>query len=226
MVWRWFAGSGGVLALLYWIFVVGEGTYLGPRMVRLIYRLGARHYNRVRGFPSLSDQQVLLPLLQQALAEHWRPALLDVATGTGRVPLLLARAGVNLPISGLDLTPAMLSEARTAQLSDCPQARIDWCIGEAGALPWPDQSFAVVTCLEALEFFPRPRQALNEMSRVLLPGGTLIVSKYPDTWARLLPGRGFTRRALERHLQTCGFSVVAFYEWQPGHYELVIAHKR
>ena len=47
-----------------------------------------------------------------------------------------------------------------------------------------DASFDLVISLEALEFFPRPRRALAEMSRVLRPGGALVVSKYPDRWAR------------------------------------------
>jgi ubiquinone/menaquinone biosynthesis C-methylase UbiE len=226
MVWRLLAGGGFGLALLYWLFVVGEGTYLGPRVVRLIYRLGARHYDRVRGFPSPADQQVLLPLLKAATAGHANPQLLDVATGTGRVPLLLARNGVAAQIQGLDLTPAMLAQAQTTQLSDCPAARIGWYVGEAGALPWPAKQFDVVTCLEALEFFPHPRRAISEMCRVLRPGGTLFVSKFPDGWARALPGKAFTRQAMVRYLQKCGMKNVQCMEWQPGHYELVQSIKQ
>ena len=97
--------------------------------------------------------------------------------------------------------------------------------GDASALPWPDGAFDLVTSLEALEFFPRPRRALAEMTRVLRPGGTLVVSKYPDTWARTLPMKALTRRGMRRALERLGLGAIEFRDWQPGHYELVIAKK-
>jgi ubiquinone/menaquinone biosynthesis C-methylase UbiE len=97
--------------------------------------------------------------------------------------------------------------------------------GEAGHLPWPDASFDLVISLEALEFFPRPRRALAEMTRVLRPGGALIVSKYPDRWARVLPFKSLTRRAMARLLESWGLGAIVIREWQPGHYELVTARK-
>jgi ubiquinone/menaquinone biosynthesis C-methylase UbiE len=98
--------------------------------------------------------------------------------------------------------------------------------GSASRLPWPDASFDLVTSLEALEFFPRPRRALAEMARTLRSGGTLIVSKYPDAWARALPLKGLTRRHMERLLARHGLGEIVFRDWQPGHYELVIATKQ
>jgi SAM-dependent methyltransferase len=98
--------------------------------------------------------------------------------------------------------------------------------GDASALPWPNGAFDLVTSLEALEFFPRPRRALAEMARVLRPGGTLVISKYPDVWARALPLKGLTRRSMVRTLTRLGFEAIEFADWQPGHYELVIARKK
>jgi ubiquinone/menaquinone biosynthesis C-methylase UbiE len=97
--------------------------------------------------------------------------------------------------------------------------------GDAGHLPWPDASFDLVISLEALEFFPRPRRALAEMSRVLRPGGALVVSKYPDVWARALPFKGLSRHSITRLLGRLGLAEIAIREWQPGHYELVTARK-
>ena len=64
------------------------------------------------------------------------------------------------------------------------------------------------------------------MARVLEPGGTLVVSKYPDRWARALPLKGLTRRGITRLLQRLGFGEIEIRAWQPGHYELVIARKK
>jgi ubiquinone/menaquinone biosynthesis C-methylase UbiE len=222
----WLAGGCAAAALLYWLIVIGEGAYLGPWAVRLVYRLGARHYDAVRAPTQADDAQVLLPLLRAALAGVARPAILDVATGTGRVPLLLACAPLDYSeLVGLDLTPQMLERARASQAARCPQAAIRWQLGEAGRLGWPAGHFDLVSCLEALEYFPRPQQALAEMARVLRPGGTLVLSKWPDGWARSLPGRALTAAALRRTLAGLGFAGVEIRPWQPGNYELVIAKK-
>lgn len=225
MVWLFGGGLIGIGAL-YWLVVLAEGAYFGPWAVRLVYTLGARHYDAVRRPWQAEDADTLLPTLLAALAGNRRPAVLDVATGTGRVPLLLAGSpGFSGTIDALDLTPAMLDQARARQAAACPAAPIRWHLGEAGRLPWPAHSFDMVTCLEALEYFPRPRRALAELGRVLREEGTLVISKVPDRWARLLPGRAFTRRGLRHELERLGFAHVAIRSWQPGHYELVIASR-
>ena len=194
--------------------------------MRLIYQLGAGVYDQARANVTASDEAVLLPLLRAALAGTPEPRVLDVATGTARVPLLLAsQPWFDGAIDGLDLTPAMLARAQAKIAAAGLEARVALHQGDAGQLPWPDASFDLVTSLEALEFFPRPRRALAEMARVLRPGGALIVSKYPDRWARALPFKGLTRRGMTRLLERLGLGEIAIREWQPGHYELVTARK-
>lgn len=225
-IWLWLAGMLAALALLYWLIVVGEGTYLGRYAVRFIYQRGARIYDDVRQKVVASDTAVLLPLLHAALDGRPAPRALDVATGTGRIPLLLGRQPwFGGTICALDLTPAMLERAAAKLAAAGLADRVTLRLGDAGALPWPDAAFDLVTSLEALEFFPRPRRALAEMARTLGPGGVLIVSKYPDGWARALPLKGLTRAAMRRVLARLGFGPIEFREWQPGHYELVIASK-
>jgi ubiquinone/menaquinone biosynthesis C-methylase UbiE len=215
-----------LLALLYWLIVVGEGTYLGRSAVRLIYQLGAGVYDQARANVTVSDEAVLLPLLRAALAGTPGPRVLDVATGTARVPLLLAaQPWFDGAIDALDLTPAMLARAQAKLAAAGLEARVMLRQGDAGHLPWPDASFDMVISLEALEFFPRPRRALAEMSRVLRPGGALVVSKYPDVWARALPFKGLSRHSITRLLGRLGLAEIAIREWQPGHYELVTARK-
>jgi ubiquinone/menaquinone biosynthesis C-methylase UbiE len=215
-----------LVAFLYWLIVVGEGTYLGRAAVRLIYQLGAGVYDQARANVTANDEAMLLPLLHAVLAGTPAPRVLDVATGTARVPLLLAaQPWFDGQIDGLDLTPAMLARAQAKIDAAGLAARIRLRQGDAGALPWPNTSFDLVISLEALEFFPRPRRALAEMSRLLRPGGALIVSKYPDRWARALPFKGLTRRSITRLLGQLGLAEIAIREWQPGHYELVTARK-
>jgi hypothetical protein len=123
-----------LLAFLYWLIVVGEGTYLGRAAVRLIYQLGAGVYDQARANVTASDEAVLLPLLSRALAGMPAPHVLDVATGTARVPLLLAaQPWFDGLIDGLDLTSAMLSRAQAKIEAADLAARITLRQGDAGA---------------------------------------------------------------------------------------------
>ncbi|WP_129630354.1 class I SAM-dependent methyltransferase [Candidatus Oscillochloris fontis] len=222
----WLLAGLGVLWLLYWIIIIGEGTYLGPWAVRLVYRWGARHYDAIRTATHTQDEHLLLPLLRAALEGRSAPQVLDVATGTGRVPLLLASdRGFTGNIIGLDLTAQMLDLAHQKQAQMCPAAAIHWQQGEATHLAWPDNQFDLVCCLEALEYFPQPRQALAEMVRVLRPGGSLIISKWTDGWARLLPGRALNQKAMYQQLDNLGLESIRITPWQSGAYELVRAIK-
>jgi ubiquinone/menaquinone biosynthesis C-methylase UbiE len=219
-------GGAGALALGYWLIVVAEGAYFGPWAVRVVYRFGAPHYDAIRAATINADPYTLRPILLDACSHVVEPRVLDVATGTGRVPLLLcAAAGFRGTVDALDLTAEMLDQARAKQQATNPAAPIRWQRGEACRLPWAAAVFDLVTCLEALEYFPHPRLALAEMARVLRPGGSLVASKVPDVWARLLPRRALTSATMEAELHRLGLIDVEITVWQPGHYELVTARK-
>ncbi len=88
---------------------------------------------------------------------------LDAACGTGRH----ARALVDLghQVSGIDLTPEMLERARM----NVPEA--SFAVADLRELPFPDHSFELVVCGLALAHLPALEGAINEMARVLTPGG-------------------------------------------------------
>lgn len=94
---------------------------------------------------------------------------LDVATGGGHVALALARTGVG--VTACDLTPEMLTAAE-ALLAEHGFAG-EFLIGDAGALPFPDESFDIVTCRIAAHHFPDAQAFFREVARVLRPGGRL-----------------------------------------------------
>jgi ubiquinone/menaquinone biosynthesis C-methylase UbiE len=72
-------------------------------------------------------------------------------------------------VTGLDPSEAMLQVARE---KDCGVA---WQQGAAEALPYADGAFELALSVTALEFMPDPAQALEEMFRVVAPGGRLVV---------------------------------------------------
>jgi len=100
-------------------------------------------------------------------------SVLDVGCGTGEIlSKIAAREGLTL--AGIDLSPQMIG---VAQQKLGKQA--DLRVGEAEKLPWPDNSFDVVLCLDSFHHYPHPRKVLAEMTRVAKSAGRLILG---DLW--------------------------------------------
>jgi ubiquinone/menaquinone biosynthesis C-methylase UbiE len=147
--------------------------------------------------------------------------VLDIATGTGRLPLAL----VEIPfyegyVVGVDSSYGMLQQAaiKTSALSD----RVHLVEGSAYPLPFADQSFVGVTIMEALEFLPNRDDALAEASRVLRPGGWLLVTNRIGSEARFMPGRTESPVDFEARLKAIGFTDVSTWPWQ-SYYDLIWA---
>jgi SAM-dependent methyltransferase len=102
--------------------------------------------------------------------------VLDVGSGTGVVAITAARAGAR--VTGLDLTPELLEQAReNARIAKVET--IVWTEGDAESLPYPDTSFDVVLSQFGHMFAPRPDVAVAEMRRVLKPGGRVAFATWP-----------------------------------------------
>lgn len=82
-------------------------------------------------------------------------------------------------------------------------------IGDASRIPLRDGSVGVVVCTEALQHFPNPRCVLEEMRRVLVPGGLMILS-FPFIYAEcdVLDFYRWSMLGMETELARCGFEVV------------------
>ncbi len=107
----------------------------------------------------LQDQE---RVLAEFLGDLSGKRVLDVATGTGRAALALARRGAI--VTGVDASREMLSVAR-ARAADARLA-IDFAEGDAHALVFADRSFDAVVCLRMLMHVPDWRKALGELCRV------------------------------------------------------------
>jgi demethylmenaquinone methyltransferase/2-methoxy-6-polyprenyl-1,4-benzoquinol methylase len=103
--------------------------------------------------------------------------VLDVATGTGKLALLAARAvGPEGEVIGLDASQPMLDRARrAADRAGLRPGSIRWVFGDAMALPMADASVDAVTIGFGLRNLPDIDAALAEMVRVLRPGGRVAV---------------------------------------------------
>ena len=97
---------------------------------------------------------------------------LDVGCGDGTLAMVLSHNGA-ARVSGCDLDPRMVAQARTGAIRD--EIRVDLSVARSQALPFPDNTFDVVTCITVLAFVPDADNAVREMARVLRPGGRLVI---------------------------------------------------
>jgi len=95
-------------------------------------------------------------------------ALLDVAGGTGFLAEALADRFERVVVA--DISPGMLSQAR--------QRNLETVCAPAEALPFADGSFDVVLCADALHHIKQQERALNEVARVVKPGGTVVIQEF------------------------------------------------
>jgi demethylmenaquinone methyltransferase/2-methoxy-6-polyprenyl-1,4-benzoquinol methylase len=106
------------------------------------------------------------------------PAILDVATGTADMAIMMARHLQGVQVTGVDISTGMLEIGRQkisrAQLGD----RIVLQTGDSESLQFPDGWFDAVTVAFGVRNFENLEKGLKEMLRVLKPGGRLVVLEF------------------------------------------------
>jgi SAM-dependent methyltransferase len=90
--------------------------------------------------------------------------VLEIACGTGRFTVMLAERGAD--ITGLDISAAMLSQGRQKAKRAGVADHIEFLRGDAGRLPFPDDSFDVVFAMRFFHLAETPERFLAEMARV------------------------------------------------------------
>lgn len=208
-----------VAIFLYWQLVLAEGAYFGRRMVAFLYDITAKRYNHIKQYSEKSDAEYLGGPLSLSLQGTPSPLVLDAATGTSRLPLTLFKQNnFQGRVVALDNARGMLHEA--TQYAAAYRDRLTWVWHHSVPLPFADESFDAVTCLEALEFMPSTRDALRECIRVLKPGGLLLVSNRIASGRWQLPGKTFRPKTFEALLESFGQHDVTTQLWQID-YDLV-----
>ena len=115
-----------------------------------------------------------LPELKKNLKNRNAGHLLDIATGEGDfLSFLLNAFALYESGTGVDLNPANLVVAQE-KLSEAMVTLVE---GNAEKLEFEDEYFDTVSVSNSLHHFPNPRKVLKEMTRVLAPGGLLIISE-------------------------------------------------
>lgn len=118
------------------------------------------------------------------IVQQYRPdTILDIATGTGDLAIALTQTGAS-KIVGLDISAGMLSVGQKKVREKGMTDRVSMVVGDSEALPFRDNSFAVVTVAFGVRNFENLEKGLSEIYRVLRQEGVLVVleTSVPTKW--------------------------------------------
>ena len=100
-------------------------------------------------------------------------SILDIGFGTGTVLSMLANKE-NIRLCGIDISEKMLHIAREKLIG-----KAELILGDSEHLPWKENEFDIVLCIDSFHHYPNPEKVLSEIRRVLKPNGNIIIA---DPW--------------------------------------------
>jgi len=216
---------GLLIARLYREIFFFEGIRLSGRLHTMLYDSWAGAYDADKRKSQRDDARTLVgPLverLERDAANTPGALVLDVATGTGRLPAaLLGDARFTGSVIGLDVSIGMLRKARE-KLSHFGRRSV-LLQQQALPLPLPDGTFAAVSCLETVELLADQAAHFREFLRVMKPGGILLVSRNTGEWGR--KGAVCPPAQFAHTLHSAGFVSIEIIPWWQR-FDLVWARK-
>ena len=142
----------------------------------------------------LLEQELVLDLAGPPLGK----SVLDVGCGDGALAAEFHRKGASFVV-GCDPDPHMIGKATARTIAE--RDAMSYLLGRAEHLPFRDQSFDVVTAVTVLCFVEQRSRAVEEMARVLRPGGRLVIGGLGrwSTWAASRRVRAWLGNEFWRH---------------------------
>lgn len=169
------------------------------RPVQRSYEGQARQYERRWRHYNQATLQATIETVRWTTARR----LLDVSCGTGLLEEAAQRLNPEVSIIGVDLSWPMLEQARI-KFEPCDHVAFVNALAEQ--LPFASESFDAVVCASAFHYYRRPLLALQEMRKVLRPGGQLVLTDWcDDYWTCKVCD--FALRVVDRsHFRTYGMA--------------------
>ena len=96
--------------------------------------------------------------------------LLDAGCGPAPMITLLSEKYPDRHYTGLDLTPAMIEQAKKKNISNA-----EFVVGDCENFPFEDNSFDAIICVNSFHHYPNPQAFFNSVKRCLRKGGRLIL---------------------------------------------------
>jgi ubiquinone/menaquinone biosynthesis C-methylase UbiE len=131
------------------------------------FTLQAKPFSEVPGHSDSINQLITLSKVNK------NSKVLDLACGPGLVACEFAKVANH--VTGIDITPAMIEQAKQRQSNENLN-NLDWKIGDVTSLPFNDHSFDIVITRYSFHHFINPKSVLNEMIRVCKKGGQILVA--------------------------------------------------
>jgi demethylmenaquinone methyltransferase/2-methoxy-6-polyprenyl-1,4-benzoquinol methylase len=156
----------------------------------------ARRYDLLNRIISLGLDQRWRRKTVRALEIREGERVLDLATGTADLALLVARLHPSVSVVGLDPSRKMLEVAERKVAAADSKDRISLIEGDAQALPFPDRHFDRICMGFGIRNVPDRRKALREMARVTRPGGRIAILELAE------PQRGLLASAARFHVHS------------------------
>jgi deazaflavin-dependent oxidoreductase (nitroreductase family) len=170
-----------------WLGLAAGGLFLAKKQL-----YDRRPLERVVGHEALDDPEISAAFNQVARLPQFRlmrnlvarraigfvgqGKAADLGCGPGLLVLELARQAPGLHLTGVDLAEEMLAAARRLAAEAGVGARVTFKQGDVEALPFPDESLDLVVSTLSLHHWFDPVRALEEVYRVLRPGGAYVIA--------------------------------------------------
>ncbi len=150
-----------------------QATAVDPnQFAQDLFRRLPRHYDALEELLSLGQNGRWRREMVGHVADRAPRSILDVATGTAGVALVLARR-TEAAVTGVDITETMLRRGRERVDLAGASGRVRLLVGQAERLPFPDNSFDALTFTYLLRYVADPAATLRELARVLRPGAAI-----------------------------------------------------
>lgn len=181
------------------------------RYVRSLFATIADRYDFITAALSYGQDRRWKQRLVDLAASAPGARALDLATGTGDIAFALAARGAN--VVGLDITHRMLELARAKRNEK-------FVVGDMLALPFPSESFDIVSTGYGLRNVPDLTLAIDEIRRVLRPGGQLLSLDFNR------PSNAVVRAAYLAYLTAVGSALGWMLHRDPDTYRYIPASIR
>lgn len=154
--------------------------------------------------------------------------LIDIGCGPGAFLSLVEGTFPDIQLNALDLSEEMILETRE-RLSDTAIATV----GDSEDMPLESGQYQAVTCNMSIHHYPHPQKAVNEMYRILKPGGYLLLNdmdciapiRAAANWLfPRLPGgdvKMYRREEIEEMVRTAGFQGIRYRKISPFSFQCI-----
>lgn len=135
-------------------------------------------YDRLNHMLSLSIDKVWRRRTSKTVSKHQPGTILDLATGTADLALLLAKKNPQAHIIGMDISEKMMEIGKAKINNQGLEKQIELRFGNAVSLPFENNTFDAVTCAFGVRNFENLEKGLSEISRVTKSGGKVYILEF------------------------------------------------